>query len=149
MKRSSSAWEDFHALALAGCPDFMPVFVKAFYDLQAVKSLYWKHSGRHLKALCCPCVQPARWALGPHGRCSAGVRPEEAAAPSSCCTTQGQSGMCSLFHSPSKANITVGSTSPQEADIPFHGPQVQMGNEIAPLTVCQRDASLCQFTFHS
>lgn len=73
------------------------------------------------------CSQP----VGPlayAGDALQGVRPEEeAATPGPCCTIQGQPGLHSLLHSPSKANTTDGSTSPQEADIPFHGPQIQTG----------------------
>lgn len=74
----------------------MPAFVKAFFGFQAVKSHCPGSTQWDLRDLHGPCVQPdLRWG------CSRGVTPEEeAAAPNSCCTIQGNQEcvLCSIPH---------------------------------------------------
>lgn len=108
------------------------LLLRHFYGLQAVKSHCTGSTGWDVRDLQGPCVHPAR-PLAYTGDAPWALRPEEeAAAPGSCSTIQGQPGVCSLLHSPSKANTTAGSTSPQQADIPFHGPQIQTGQWNCP-----------------
>lgn len=106
----------------------MPAFVKAFFGLQAVKSHCPGSTQWDLRDLHGPCVQPDL-----HWGCSRGVTPEEeAAAPSSCCTIQGNQEcvLCSIPHQ--KQTPQLAPHHPRNLISLSMVLKYRQGNEIAP-----------------